>query len=100
MANVIDYERYKSRYKANGKKTSSGRKSVDCGDRVARELRNVKNSNDLKKVFSDNGFKDNYSHLNYGMRRMVVSNLLRGALRNGEEANVLGVKWSERRKTA
>lgn len=94
---VVDQSRYA--YAANGIKTESGRKSVDCGDAVATILRGV-STEDVVAMVSLNGAEVNpaWELLNTGLRRMSASNVLRrihkkegalrmvdGSLRTGNE---------------
>ena len=76
-ADLSDYQRVKS---------AAGNHSLDCGDGVAKQLRGL----DLDAAFqlvakatgeSQRALRKRYAHLNSGMQRMVVGNLLRGATR-------------------
>ena len=65
-------------------KTASGRKAIDIGDEVAKRLRGA----DLKDVYREAAHATGvpmtqlhakYDHLNPGMQRMNLGNLIRGA---------------------
>lgn len=74
--------KYKDRYK---EKSPSGR---DCNDKLASKLRDC----DLEAVYresANHGFdpaelKVKYAHLNRGLQRMTVGNLIRQAIKRGE----------------
>jgi hypothetical protein len=65
-------------------KTPSGRKAIDRGDEVATELRGL----DLVETYklasgvtgqTQKALRERYEHLNPGMQRMNLGNLIRGA---------------------
>jgi len=72
--------------------TPSGRKAFDIGDVIAEELR----GNDLDIVYAkvtiwlrylgkdvtEEELRDRYKHLNAGLQRMNLGNIVRGALKN------------------
>lgn len=73
-----------NRYKVSEIKTASGRKAIDIGDDVATRLRGL----DLAEVYevaaeetgySTSNLETRYRHLNPGMQRMNLGNLIRGA---------------------
>lgn len=73
-----------TRYTVSEVKTASGRKAIDVNDGVAAQLRGL----DLSDVYrtaseatgeSMAGLKRRYEHLNPGMQRMNLGNLIRGA---------------------
>lgn len=72
-------------YKVRDGKTAGGNPSIDCGDKIAAKLRGM----DLKDVYQHvakasnlplAGLKKKYGHLNVGMQRMNLGNVLRGAV--------------------
>lgn len=65
------------------------KRALDCGDEVAAKLRAL----DIDGVYdfaarvcktSEKGLRDKYDHLNVGMQRMNLGNMIRKALRNGQ----------------
>lgn len=73
-----------TRYTVSEVKTASGRKAIDIADPVAKQLRGL----DLSDVYraaseatgeSMAGLHRKYDHLNPGMQRMNLGNLIRGA---------------------
>ena len=93
---VVNQDRYQ--YEANGVKTASGRKSVDCGDAVSVALRG-KTADEVVALVSENGLEvsENWAKLNPGLRRMSASNVLRRAARgeNGIMVDGENVKLSK-----
>lgn len=73
-------------------KTPSGKATIARHhDEIANALKG-KGVADLEAVYLENGFKyDSYSHLNPGMQRMTLGNLLRSKARHGVQILVLGV---------
>lgn len=72
-------------YKVREGKTAGGNPSIDCGDKIAAKLRGM----ELKDVYAHvakasnlplAGLKKKYGHLNVGMQRMNLGNVLRGAV--------------------
>jgi hypothetical protein len=67
-------------------RTASGRASLDCGDRTARELRG-KTLDEVYKVAakvtgqSERTLRRRYRTINAGLQRMAIGNLIRGAAR-------------------
>lgn len=75
-ASVVDQKRYQ--YNANGARTSSGRRAVDCNDVIAKALRG-KSADEVVQLVPLNGAEINpaWATLNPGLKRMSASNVLR-----------------------
>lgn len=69
-----------AKYKVSDVKTASGRKSIDCDDGVARQLRG-KTPDEVKAIAVKSGLGERYKGwiktLNVGQVRMAVGNALR-----------------------
>ena len=79
---------YLPQYVATPVTTKSGnlKRALDCGDEIAARLRPL----DLDEVYSaaadicktaEKGLRDRFDHLNVGMQRMNLGNMIRKALR-------------------
>lgn len=73
-----------SRYEVADVKTASGRKAIDIGDKVAKTLRGADISDAYRAAADATGetqkaLRERYQHLNPGMQRMNLGNLIRGA---------------------
>jgi hypothetical protein len=77
-----------SNYKVSDVKTASGRKSIDCDDAVARQLRG-KSPDEIKAIAVKSGLGDRYRDwaktLNVGQVRMAVGNALRKIARDAKK---------------
>lgn len=71
------------------RKDGTLKRALDCGDEVAAKLRAL----DIDEVYdfaarlckvSEKGLRDKYDHLNVGMQRMNLGNMIRKAMRGGE----------------
>lgn len=73
-----------AQYKVSDVRTSSGRKTIDNDDKVARLLRG-KTPTELRKIATESGLGSRYKgwadHLNPGQVRMALGNALRAAER-------------------
>ena len=75
-----------SRYYISDTKTSTGRRTIDCADEVAAELRGLPIDEVYAKAAATLGMEESvlrstYGHLNIGMQRMNLGNRIRGAAR-------------------
>ena len=66
-------------------KSVSGNSSLDCGDKLAHDLRGLEIEDVYSKAAktlgeSERSLKSKYGHLNVGMQRMNLGNRLRAAL--------------------
>ncbi len=70
------------------RKDGTQKRALDCGDEVAAKLRAM----DLDDVYEyaakvcktgEKGLRDKFDHLNVGMQRMCLGNMIRKALRGG-----------------
>lgn len=73
-----------ARYTVSEVKTASGRKAIDVNDGVATQLRGLDLSETYRAASESTGesmaaLKRRYEHLNPGMQRMNLGNLIRGA---------------------
>lgn len=80
----------RDKYQTHKEKTASGKPSISIGDEIA-DLLVGKSKEQLSKIFTDNGYDPSkYKHLNSGMTRMTLGNLLRGRARKGEGVKIGG----------
>lgn len=74
-----------SRYEVSAEvKTASGRKAIDIADGVAKQLRGLDIADTYRAAAEATGqtqkaLREKYQHLNPGMQRMNLGNLIRGA---------------------
>lgn len=73
-----------TRYEVSDVKTASGRKAIDIADGVAKQLRGLDLADTYRAASEATGetqkaLKERYEHLNPGMQRMNLGNLIRGA---------------------
>lgn len=73
-----------SRYEVSEVKTASGRKAIDIADPVAKQLRGLDLGDTYRAASEATGesmaaLHRKYDHLNPGMQRMNLGNLIRGA---------------------
>lgn len=73
-----------TRYTVHDVKTASGRRAIDSADAVAAMLRGLDLADVYRTASSETGeamaaLKRRYEHLNPGMQRMNLGNLIRGA---------------------
>jgi hypothetical protein len=71
-------------YKVRDRDTANGNPSIDCGDKVASALRGMTLADVYEHVAKKanlplSGLKKRFNHLNPGMQRMNLGNVLRGA---------------------
>ena len=65
-------------------------KSQSCNDDVATRLKQAMEINSLERIAADNGININrWEHLNKGMQRMNLGNVLRGMANRGEQVNIV-----------
>lgn len=73
-----------------GVKTASGKPSIGVDDEITDALRGLVPA-ELNAVYAENKYDPmDYKHLNPGMRRMTLGNLLRGRARNGKTVIICG----------
>lgn len=80
-----------SRYYVSDTKTPTGRRTIDCADDVATQLRGLPIDEVYDRAAEATGIdvallKVTYGHLNVGMQRMSLGNRIRGAAKAKEEA--------------
>lgn len=76
----------------------------NCGDQVVAAFKAAvgegsedQRDTELRKVADQNGIDyDRWSHLNIGMRRMNLGNVLRGMINRGEAVTIGGQTWEAR----
>ena len=95
----LDFQ--KEKYVNSRVKTPSGRRAVDIGDSVAVMLRGDNLSHVYKKVavalnnmgvtVTEKELKGRYEHLNVGMQRMNLGNLVRGSISKTKPKNVVPI---------
>lgn len=90
-AKIGDTQFKLDRYFVSDIKTPSGRRTIDCADDVAANLRGM----EIDQVYataalnlevSEESLRAQYGHLNIGMQRMNLGNRIRGAEKSKEEA--------------
>ena len=73
-------------------------KSQSCNDDIAKKLKvhfsNAEDDNDRNRLFAmlcdENGIDGTrWGHLNFGMQRMNLGNVLRGMEKRGEQVNIV-----------
>lgn len=73
-------------------KTASGKPSIGRPDEITDALKGLVSA-ELGGVFEENGLDSKkYKHLNPGMKRMTLGNLLRGMASNGKSVKINGKK--------
>jgi len=86
-------EEYRDKYKQSETRTPSGSKSVSCGDAMATALNGL-TVQQLKDVATKAGLGDRFKkweHLNPGMVRMNLGNVMRAAMNENETSERVGV---------
>lgn len=86
VAKIKDTKFDLSRYYISDTKTVTGRRTIDCADDVAAELRGLPIDEVYAKAAATLGMgeallRSTYGHLNIGMQRMNLGNRIRGAAR-------------------
>lgn len=85
------------RYETSDVKTASGRKAIDIADPVAIQLRGADLADTYRAASEATGqtqksLRERYEHLNPGMQRMNLGNLIRGAAAAAEREKAKAAK--------
>lgn len=90
VAKIKDTKFDLSRYYVSDTKTPTGRRTIDCADDVATQLRGLPIDEIYEHAAEATGIdvallKVTYGHLNVGMQRMSLGNRIRGAAKAREQ---------------